>query len=102
LWRRRCCFASVCFATAARGQEARVQPGEGVTAPPASDVSETGKKLSNPLGDVWALFTEFDFNFSDGKLNPGHQRAGSRIIFQPILPIPLFGSEEKERKLVID
>src|SRR5205823_8768228 len=62
--------------------------------------SETGKKLANPLSNVWALFTEFDFNFSDGKLNPGHPQAGSRMIFQPILPIPLFGSEEKEWKLI--
>jgi hypothetical protein len=71
-----------------------------VTAPEAGDVSETGKKLANPLSNVWAMFTEFDSNFSDGKLNPGHQRAGSRTIFQPILPIPLFGSEEKEWQLI--
>jgi hypothetical protein len=90
----------VFFTTAARGQEAHVQPGGGVTAPEAGDVSETGKKLANPLSNVWALFTEFDFNFSDGTLNPGGQRAGGRTLFQPILPIPLFGSEDKEWKLI--
>jgi hypothetical protein len=93
-------LALVFFATAARGQEARGLPGDSVTAPEAGDVSETGKKLANPLSNVWALFTEFDFNFSDGKLNPSHQQAGSRMIFQPILPIPLFGGEEKEWKLI--
>ena len=76
-------LAFVFFATTARGQEAHVQPGGGATAPEAGDVSETGKKLANPLSNVWALFTEFDFNFSDGNLNPGHQRAGGRTIFQP-------------------
>jgi hypothetical protein len=56
--------------------------------------------LPNPLSNVWALFTEFDFNFSDGNLNPGGQRAGGRTLFQPILPIPLFGSEDKEWRLI--
>jgi hypothetical protein len=93
-------LAFVFFATAAHAQEAGVQPGGGVAEPKSGDVSETGKKLANPLSNVWALFTEFDFNFSDGKLNPGHQQAGRRMIFQPILPIPLFGSEEKEWKLI--
>jgi hypothetical protein len=66
-----------------------------VTAPEAGDAAETAKKLANPLSNVWALFTEFDLNFSDGNLNPGHPRVGGRMLFQPILPIPLFGSEEK-------
>jgi len=86
----------VFFATSARGQEARVQPGGGVTAPEGGDVSETGKKLSNPLSNVWALFTEFDLNFSDGNLNTGHQQAGGRTIFQPIVPIPLYRRGEKD------
>jgi hypothetical protein len=86
----------VLFATSARGQEARVQPGGGVTAPEGGDVSETGKKLSNPLSNVWALFTEFDLNFSDGNVNTGHQQAGGRTIFQPIVPIPLYGRGEKD------
>jgi hypothetical protein len=28
-----------------------------------------GTKLSNPLSDVWALFTEFDLNWSRGDLS---------------------------------
>jgi hypothetical protein len=92
-------LAFVSFVTAAHAQEPRVQPGV-VAGPEAADVSETGKKLANPLSNVWALFTEFDSNFSDGKLNGGHQEAGSRMIFQPILPIPLFGSEGEEWKLI--
>ena len=31
-------------------------------------LGELGAKLSNPLGDVWALFTEFDLNWSEGNL----------------------------------
>jgi hypothetical protein len=93
-------LAFVFFTTGARGQEARVEPGGGAIAPEAGDAAETAKKLANPLSNVWALFTEFDLPVSDGNLNPGHPRVGGRMIFQPILPIPLFGSEEKEWKLI--
>jgi hypothetical protein len=94
-------LAFVSLAIPARGQQTAIQPaGGGVTAPEAGDVSETGKKLSNPLSDVWALFTEFDLNFSDGNVNSGHELAGGRTIFQPIVPIPLYGEGEKEWKFI--
>jgi len=93
-------LAFVFFTTGARGQEARVEPGDGVTAPESGDAAETARKLANPLSNVWALFTEFDLPLSDGNLNSGHPRVGGRMLFQPILPIPLFGSEEKEWQLI--
>jgi hypothetical protein len=93
-------LAFVSLAIPAGGQQTAVRPGGGVTAPEAGDVSETGRKLSNPLSDVWALFTEFDLNFSDGNVNSGRQRTGGRTIFQPILPIPLHGTGEKEWKVI--
>ena len=51
-------------------------------------LAEIGQKLSNPVSDVWAMFTEFDLNFSDGDLNTGSSKVGGRMIFQPILPFP--------------
>jgi hypothetical protein len=52
----------------------------------ASDTAaEAGQKLSNPLSDVWALFTEFDATYSDGDLVDGH-RSSRAMIFQPIMP----------------
>lgn len=93
-------LAFVFFATATRGEEPPVQPGGGVTAPEHGDVAETGKKLSNPVSDVWALFTEFDLTFSDGNLNSGHEQVGGRMIFQPILPIPLYGTGEKQWRFI--
>jgi hypothetical protein len=92
-------LACICFATAAHAQEPASQSG-GATAPEGGDVAETGKKLSNPLSNVWALFTEFDTNLSDGKANSGHKKVGSRMIFQPILPIPLFGQGDKQWRLI--
>jgi hypothetical protein len=66
----------------------------------AGDVAEAGKKLSNPTSDVWALFTHVDLNFADGDMNAGDSRVGSRLIFQPILPIPLHGTGANEWKLI--
>ena len=69
-------LAFVSFATAAGGQEPK-----GAS---ESDVAETGRKLSNPLSDVWALFSRFDLNFADGDVNSGGSKVGGAMLFQPI------------------
>jgi hypothetical protein len=51
--------------------------------------AEIGKKLSNPVSDVWALFTEFDFAFNEGDLPGGDGKVTYSTLFQPILPISL-------------
>ncbi len=63
-------------------------------------LSEIGAKLSNPVSDIWALFTEFDVYFSDGDLNKDSSKSGGRMIFQPILPFPLYGRGENEWRLI--
>jgi len=65
-----------------------------------SDLAEVGAKLSNPVSDVWALFTEFDLYFSDGDVNDGGSEGGGRMLFQPVLPLPLYGSGAHEWKLI--
>lgn len=52
-------------------------------------LQELGAKLSNPLSDVWALFTEFDLNFNEGNLTDGDHKVGQAMIFQPIMPFKL-------------
>ncbi|MCL4686732.1 hypothetical protein KJ059_18490 [Myxococcota bacterium] len=69
-------------------------------AQPDHDAAALGAKLSNPVSDVWALFTEFDVFFSDGDVNDGDPPAGGRMVFQPVLPFPLYGSEEKRWNLI--
>jgi hypothetical protein len=64
------------------------------------DAAEIGAKLSNPVSNVWALFTEFDLYFSDGDVNQGDDEVGGRMIFQPVLPFPIYGTGEKEWKLI--
>jgi len=63
-------------------------------------LSDIGAKLSNPVSDVWALFTEFDLSFSHGDVNRGDSKIGGRMILQPVLPIPLYGKAENAWKLI--
>ena len=42
-------------------------------------LAEVGAKLSNPVSDVWALFTEFDLFFSDGDVNRGDSKIGTPV-----------------------
>jgi hypothetical protein len=75
-----------------------------VLAADASDESgslaETGAKLSNPVSNVWALFTEFDLSFNNGNANQGDDKVGSLMNFQPVLPIPLFGEGDDEWRMI--
>ena len=65
--------------------------GEQHKRPEHGSLSEIGAKLANPVADVWALFTQFDLTFSDGDLNTGDAKVGVNMIFQPIMPFPLYG-----------
>jgi hypothetical protein len=76
-------LAWVWFASSAAGQE--------TPAPSGSDLTETGRKLSNPLSDVWALFSRFELTFSDRDISLGDSKVRGRMLFQPILPMPLYG-----------
>ena len=87
-------LALVAFAADVRAQE----PASGDSAH-GGDAATLGAKLSNPVSDVWALFTEFDLYFSDGDVNEG-DAVGGRMLFQPVLPFPLYGSGETEWKLI--
>ncbi len=85
-------LAFLSFASVASGQEPQ--------AASQGDAAETGRKLSNPLSDIWALFTRFDASFSDGDVNSGDSKVGSSMIFQPILPFPLYGQGAKRWNLI--
>ena len=98
--------ALILFAGAAYGQgptSAAAKGGESEQASAQSEhgnLSEVGAKLANPVSDVWALFTELDLYFSDGDLNRGSSKVGGRMIFQPVLPFPLYGRGDNAWKLI--
>jgi hypothetical protein len=55
-------------------------------------LGQVGHKLANPLGNLWNLSMNFEApKFYDGDLNAGDPEIGADMIFQPVLPIPLWG-----------
>jgi hypothetical protein len=66
------------------------------------DMGAVGAKLANPLSDLWALqFNNEVLKFSDGDLNSGDAQIGSDTIFQPVLPIPLYGEGKSEWRMIV-
>jgi hypothetical protein len=66
------------------------------------DMGAVGAKLANPLSDLWALqFNTELLKFSDGDLNSGDSQISSDTIFQPVLPIPLYGEGDAEWRMIV-
>jgi hypothetical protein len=63
-------------------------------------LADVGAKLSDPTSNVWALFTEFDLTFNDGDVNTGDPEIGGQMLFQPIMPIPLYGEGKNQWKFI--
>ena len=69
--------------------------------PEHGSLANIGAKLSNPTSDVWAL--QFNIQaptFSDGDVNLGNPKIGGNVIFQPVLPFPLYGTGHNAWKLI--
>jgi len=67
----------------------------------SGDLGEVGAKLANPLGSLWSLVMNFESpKFFDGDLNTGDPEMGAGMIFQPVLPIPLYGSGDVQWRLI--
>ena len=65
------------------------------------ELGEIGAKLANPLGDLWAL--SFSLNapqFFDGDVNTGDPEVGGSLLFQPVMPIPVYGTGDDEWKII--
>ena len=64
-------------------------PSTTATRPHQQDAAAVGKALSNPMSDVWALFTEFDFAFNEGDIPGGDGKVTYQTIFETVMPIKL-------------
>lgn len=100
----RCTIALAC---ALLGASLASIPGESVRADDqaaASDeekLGEMGSKLANPLSDLWAL--SFSMNgpqFFDGDINTGDPELGASLLFQPVMPFPLYGEGQDQWRLI--
>lgn len=75
---------------------------DGKAASGHGDMGEIGKKLANPLASLWALnFNSFLPGFYDGDINDGDAELGATTIFQPILPVPLYGEGEDQFRMIV-
>jgi hypothetical protein len=61
-------------------------------APEHKDLGAVGAKLANPLSELWSISMNFQMpTFYDGDVNTGDPKVGANMVFQPVLPMPLYG-----------
>jgi len=85
----------------ANAHDPEEEKGPSHSRPEHGSLAEVGAKLSNPVSDVWALFTQFGLTFSDGDANTGDALVAGNTSFQPILPVPLYGEGANAWKLIV-
>jgi len=69
--------------------------------PEHGSLGQIGAKLANPLGELWSLNFNFETpKFFDGVVNTGNPRIGADVIFQPVLPLPLYGEGAAEWRMI--
>ncbi len=80
---------------------------EADSAQPAADdvtggmsIKELSQQSANPVSKNAYIFTQFATTFNDGDLNSNDSHVAGNITFQPIIPIPLYGEEENEWRIV--
>ncbi|MGE4537839.1 MAG: hypothetical protein AB7D37_12230 [Desulfovibrio sp.] len=65
------------------------------------DLGKTGAELANPLGNLWALNMSFGLpQFYDGNIVSGAPHTGTSMLFQPVMPVPLYGEGEAALRLI--
>ena len=94
-------LAMLALVTAAPLTASAEPPGVGHKRPEHGSLGDVAAKLSNPASDVWALFTQFGMSFSDGDLNTGDAKVSGNMLFEPILPIPIYGEGKDEWRLIV-
>jgi hypothetical protein len=62
---------------------------------------ELSQKTADPTGEYAMVFTQFGLTFNDGDANTGDDaKVAGNIVFQPIIPIPLYGTGDNEWRIV--
>ena len=65
------------------------------------NVKELSQKTTDPTSEIALVFTQFARTINDGDDNKGGDpKAASNIVFQPIIPIPIYGSGDNEWRIV--
>jgi hypothetical protein len=69
--------------------------------PEHGSMGAVGAKIANPVSDMWSI--QFNFqgpSFNDGDVNSGDPKVGGNVLFQPVMPIPLYGSGEDTWRVI--
>jgi hypothetical protein len=69
--------------------------------PEQGSLGNIGAKLADPTSNLWAL--QFNMQgpiFYDGDLNTGDPEVGGNVVFQPVMPFPLYGTGKNQWKLL--
>jgi hypothetical protein len=70
--------------------------------PEHGSMGNVGAKLANPVSDMWSIqFNVQGPTWNDGDLNLGSPEMGGNVLFQPVMPIPLYGSGEDTWRLIV-
>ncbi len=64
------------------------------------DAKALSQKTADPTSDIALVFTQFGLTFNDGDANTGDPKIAGNIVFQPIIPIPLYGTGDNEWRIV--
>ena len=69
--------------------------------PEQGSLGAVGHKLANPLAALWSLQMNFETpKFFDGDVNTGDPKVGADMIFQPVMPLPLYGTGDAQWRLI--
>ena len=69
--------------------------------PEHGSLGEVGHKLANPLAALWSLSMNFETpKIFDGDVNTGDPKYGADMIFQPVMPLPLYGEGDAAWRLI--
>ncbi len=94
-------LALVCVVCGALSVLATPSPAPAQPKPSGSGLGDVGNKLANPLSDLWALSSSFNAPQSfDGDLNTGDPEVGGLMVFQPVMPIPLYGEGADQWRMI--
>ncbi len=64
------------------------------------NMKELSQKTADPTSDIALVFTQSALTFNDGDLNREDAKLAGNIVFQPIVPIPLYGTGDNEWRIV--
>jgi hypothetical protein len=69
--------------------------------PEHGGLGDIGAKLADPTANIWALtFNVQGPEFYDGDLNTGSPQVGGNVIFEPVMPFPLYGTGKNQWKMI--